>query len=354
MMPSNTIDASSSSAPPPPNPVLTAYEDFRRNTPVVTRSILTVLVLSYLLSWVIDPHFAMANIPQFSVFGFEIYRILTSPLVNTRFFSLLFAFLSFTSQGKRMENSMGSTAFGVLCLTMGVLANVLFLVTNVLLYYVSGGEQAYLFTAAAGIWLILFGIIAMECVQAPRGTQRPLFFCKIPTIYYPLALFAVFGLFGQSFSVANLISMGIGYAYGFGYLDGLKPSAPRISQWEETILADWTRNEGWVTGQAILGSDAWSEANGGSASEGMSLPTMQRGSAQRTSAVSEATGSARAGSVFRSGIREDANNAADHASLLANAGSGHTLGTTSRRPTDPRTARLEALERRGIVGDNAV
>jgi membrane associated rhomboid family serine protease len=146
--------------PPAPNPFLSAYESFKQNTPYLTRTILSIQAVSYLASWFINPHYALANIPQFAVFQFEIYRVVLSPLVNTTLISLIFAFLSFTEMGKRLEYSMGTVAFGWFCLGVAMISNLGFLAVSLLLYMVSGGEQGYLLSSASGIWLILFGAIA--------------------------------------------------------------------------------------------------------------------------------------------------------------------------------------------------
>jgi membrane associated rhomboid family serine protease len=252
---------SSPSDPPPPNPVLTAYENFMQSTPLVTRSILSIQVASYIFSWFVNPHYALANIPQFTLFQYEIYRVFTSPLVNTSLFSLVFSFLSFLQHGKRLEHSMGSTAFAWLCLTIGGLTNVAFLSLSLALYLLSGQDTAYMFSAASGIWLILFGIIAIECIQAPRTALRRLLFFEVPVLYYPFAIYAFFALLSASMSFPFLLSIGVGYAYGYGFLDKTKLSTSKAKQWEDTILANFTRREGWVVGHAATGSDAWNESS---------------------------------------------------------------------------------------------
>ena len=68
---------SSGNEPPPPNPVLTAYEAFLRDTPLVTRYTMTTLCISWVVSFFFDPTFAIANIPRFTIFKFEIYRLNT-------------------------------------------------------------------------------------------------------------------------------------------------------------------------------------------------------------------------------------------------------------------------------------
>lgn len=154
---------------------------------------------------------------------------------------------------------MGSTAFAWLCLMIAFLTNVAFLLLSFVLYAFSK-ETSYLMASASGIWLILFGTIAMECVQAPRGIERRLFFFNVPVLYYPLALYLFFAFVsGNLFSLGDLLSMAIGYAFGFGYLDFLKLSSVRARQWEDSVLINFARRDGWIAGQAVMGSGAWND-----------------------------------------------------------------------------------------------
>jgi len=250
------------SDPPPPNPVLTAYEGFVQSTPLVTRYILSIQFVSYLFSWVVNPHLALANIPQF-VLQFEVYRLVLSPLVNTSIISLIFAFLSFVDHGKRLEHSLGSAAFAWLCLTIGGTVNVAFFLLCLIAYAVSGQDKVFLFYSAAGIWLILFGIIAIECTQAPRTSKRRLFFFEVPVLFYPLALYLFFAFLSGGPSIPYLLSIGVGYTYGYGYLDRTKLTTSKAKQWEEGVLANFTRRQGWVVGHAATGMEAWNDASNG-------------------------------------------------------------------------------------------
>jgi membrane associated rhomboid family serine protease len=265
--------------PPPNNPILTAYEGWYHSTPFVTRSILSIQAISYLFSWLINhPEFALANIPHFILSPrYEIYRLILSPLVNTSFISLIVAYLSFNEPGKRLEYSLGSTRFAALCLSIGTITNVAFFTSSVVMFYIQGGgsDQGHvLLSSASGIWLVLFGIIAMECVQAPAGTQRKLFLWHVPVLYYPVALLLFFAFISASFSLAYCLSMAVGYLYGFGYLERIQFSHGKAAAWEDhgsnsssnssSSSFNWagylTRRDGWVSCHAATGSDAWMES----------------------------------------------------------------------------------------------
>ena len=179
---------------------------------MITRYILICQAITWILSFFIDFSFAIANNTHYTIFRFELYRIVLSPFVCTSLMSLVFAYISFVDNGRRLEFSMGSTAFAALLLTIAVVTNLLFLVVCGILYALSG-NRGYLFSPSIGIWIILFAVIAIECAKAPQNSMRKLFFFNVPTIYYPLALLCLFSIFG-GFQISYVISMAVGYAYG--------------------------------------------------------------------------------------------------------------------------------------------
>ena len=273
--------SSRSNEPPQPNPLLTAYESFVKNTPFVTRIILTIQVISYAFSWfMVNPTYSLGNIPLFSIQYFELYRILLSPLINDSFITLIFTFWSFQPLGQRLELSMGSTAFGWLCFMQAFAVNIIFILVSYFLYALTGSKP-YVLAISHGMWTILFGIIALECVRAPAGTKRTFFFgTQVPVRYYPVALYLVFAILAFDFSLANLISIGLGYLVGFGdsteasswsfYFRTIAGACKRLillpafraQQWEDRYLSGFANMmPGWVGANACLGLAAWNSEN---------------------------------------------------------------------------------------------
>uniref|UniRef100_A0A7S4NJ43 Derlin n=1 Tax=Odontella aurita TaxID=265563 RepID=A0A7S4NJ43_9STRA len=245
--------------PPDNNPVLSAYESFVRDTPLVTRYTLTTLTLSYMLSFFLNPSMALSNAVLWSIQRLELYRIVLSPLVCESGLTLIFAYMSFVDQGRRLEHSMGSAAFVALLLTLGGMANVAFLILMVVLYGLTG-SQVFLIYPCYGIWVVLLGIIAVECSSAPPGTQRRIFSWEFEAKYYPLVVLGFFTLLG-GLRVGEGIGMAIGYAYGYGYLDQIKIRSSTCRAWEDGCLRNFAQKPGWVVGTAATGADAWIPLN---------------------------------------------------------------------------------------------
>lgn len=218
----------SPSSPPDSNPVLSAYESYVQNTPLVTRYVLNSVVISYFMSFFVDPTFALANIPYFTIFRIQLYRILTSPFVCSSILNLFFAFMGFMNNGVKLEQSMGSALFGVLFFKLTIVTNLVFLIVSFLLWGLTNNE-GYLAGVSVGVWTVLLSIIAVECAQAPPNSKRKLFFFEVPVLYYPLVLLALFSLFA-GFRLSYCLGVAVGYLQGFGKLDRWKVKVEKVSR----------------------------------------------------------------------------------------------------------------------------
>jgi membrane associated rhomboid family serine protease len=180
------------------------------------------------MSFFVDPTFALANIPYFTIFRIQLYRILTSPFVCSSILNLFFAFMGFMNNGVKLEQSMGSALFGVLFFKLTIVTNLVFLIVSFLLWGLTNNE-GYLAGVSVGVWTVLLSIIAVECAQAPPNSKRKLFFFEVPVLYYPLVLLALFSLFA-GFRLSYCLGVAVGYLQGFGKLDRWKVKVEKVSR----------------------------------------------------------------------------------------------------------------------------
>jgi len=339
----NNEGSSSFSQPPEDNPILKAYESFVRGTPYVTRCLVQSQAITWILSWWIDLGLVVGNIPQFTLFHYEIYRLVLSPFICTSFISLLFCFLSFADYGKRMEYAIGSTAFAILLGVIGGIVNLLHLTICLILNEIEGSKE-WLFMPCFGIWILIFGLLSIDCFQAPATNTRRLFVFDVPVRYYPFALLVLFSLLG-GFQLAYLLAIGVGYAYQQGHLDKVcKVDVTRIQSWERTpAFEGYISQPGWIVNDASGRRGDWNESgegNGGSSTGGSLFASLLSGRRQPpTTTATSTTIGVPLGTTTSSSIQQEP---------FFPATGGRALGTTSRRssPIDPRQARLEALDRR--------
>lgn len=259
------VESNNNNGPPPANPVLTAYEGYLRDTPLITRYVLNSILISFFTSFFFSPAYLLANVPIFTILKFQLYRIITSPLICSDILSLFFAFMGFMNHGVKLEQSMGSTLFAVLFFTLTIVTNVLFLIISFILWGLTNNDK-HLAGVSMGIWVVLLGIIAVECAQAPPETKRRLFFLEVPALYYPLVLLALFSCFA-GFQLSYCLGVAVGYAYGYGKLDRWKVKPETVRKWEnrdqEGCLSGFVQRIGFVTLGMASGPNAWIISSGG-------------------------------------------------------------------------------------------
>lgn len=252
----------SDSVPPHDNPILKGYENYLTSTPFVTRVLLNGLVISYFVSWIVDLQYAMAFIPHFVVQYYEIYRVLTSVLVNQDFLSLAFAFFSFLRTGKLLEEAEGSATMAWLSIVVFTcFTNLLFLAAKICHAYMFN-DPSVLLHGSSGIWMVLFGMMALECTHAtqyqPHATRK-LLLCNIPTLYYPVAILLLFSFLSGRFQLSYAISCVLGYGIGYGKLEFLKlrQSYGKVLEESSVFQNSRIRQLGWISASSARGSASW-------------------------------------------------------------------------------------------------
>mmetsp|Transcript_20813 Transcript_20813/g.28881 ORF Transcript_20813/g.28881 Transcript_20813/m.28881 type:complete len:312 (-) Transcript_20813:86-1021(-) len=208
--------------------------------------------------------------PFFTVRHFEIYRLLLSPLVGNSILSIIIILLSYPATAQKMEYSSGSGAFLSLLLMLTVVTNIFFALLCYILYLFNVFAEA-IFWRSSGFFTTLFSLITIECMMNPDAPRRLMFIpVDIPSKYFPLALYALFSIFGGP-ELSFLVSIFVGYLYCKGQLDRLKPTSYQLEQLEATgagpggylrgIFHSLSRSKGWVLAGAALGHDAWIAVN---------------------------------------------------------------------------------------------
>jgi hypothetical protein len=204
---------------------------------------------------------------------------------------LVFAVASFSDRSKRMEQSLGSLRFSWLCVVLGALTNTAYLLISLFQFYIlsAGTDSISLYRVSSGIWLVLFGLLAIECMEAPPETKRMLFFSEVPVRIYPIALFGMFTVLnGFQISLPHAISLAIGYGY-FTKSCGARSLADctmlptaKANEWEESNIISTTlvQQKGWIgTASAARNDGAFLWTDDSNASNHGSGPAAHSGSA---------------------------------------------------------------------------
>lgn len=256
------------------NPLLRYYDMWSQTTPAVTRSSTIALVILYLFSWIIDLVEYLGNTPYYTIYYIELYRIILSPFVGNSLLSVIFILLFYPTMASRLEQSMGSGSYLAFVTTMSIVTNISFALICLIMSILSGNQLPMLMQCA-GFWSVCFSLIVVECMKTPDAPRRMLFIpVDIPSKYFPLALYAFFMLLG-GMKFDDLVAIGVGYAYAFGYLEKIRLSDSMISQQESNgILKSLTTTSGWIGASNAMGGQAFMPLSQTDPDQGGNMPTI--------------------------------------------------------------------------------
>lgn len=146
------------------NPILSYFIEWSDKTSCVTRNIMITLFVCLIISFFFpaSENF-LGNIPQYTIFKYQLYRLLCSPLVGNSLLNIILVCLFFPSIGGRLESSVGSASYLSLIILLTLFTSILFSLLCVVVFY-SGVIEA-IFYCSSGFWIVLFGLITIECWQ---------------------------------------------------------------------------------------------------------------------------------------------------------------------------------------------
>lgn len=375
----------------------------------MTRYILMGQAITWILSFFIDFSYAIANTVHFTIFKFELYRIVLSPFVCPSLMSLVFAYISFVDNGRRLEFSVGSTAFAALLLTIAVVTNLAHLVVCFTLYALSG-NRGFFFSPGKLITVyfsfcaqfrflsdppkmqrLVFGLFCLVSLRSsvPRHRQIPIgdfsfltfqrftihWRCFVSFLFLEAFKYPIFSQWrldmptGKYFMTMSLFSrkqvpaedsltdLRLYLFHRNGFLDRLKIGGSRSKQWEDSILVNFAGREGWVISNDAAGSGAWTETGEISAGGGFNLFSQVAGQQQPQQQTAQGAGNVATPGDPRPGRAFNTPSAVatgDSTGTTFPPSGGRALGSATRRTNaDPRQARLQAIESRsGATGSD--
>ena len=158
------------------NVLLGWYQQWSQQTPYITRSTCIALVVIYIVSFIIQADEILGNIPFFTTTHFEIYRILTSPLVGNSILNVIILLFIFPQIASRMESSNGSLNFLYLMMLITLSVNISFNIFCFLLFWMDTPHA--LFFNCSGFWTVCMGLITIESMYTAEVPRQLFFVCS--------------------------------------------------------------------------------------------------------------------------------------------------------------------------------
>ena len=215
-----------------------------------------IVVFSTLILYLLNlfiPYVALllVDIPYFTIYYCQLWRLFTTPFMTTGILSIIFTLIFWFKDAVKLENQIGTVKYMLIffmntffiqllyCLLMFLLS--LIIQSNVLLKMKVTPRGV----KNEGLWPILLCDLTLLCLSNPEENMRFFLFpCVIKAKFYPLILFLVFTILsGFSFDFEILCGIGFGFLYHYYLKNKISISNNFALKVENSFLCRWMKNK---------------------------------------------------------------------------------------------------------------
>ena len=215
-----------------------------------------IIVFSTLIFFIINlftpyPAFYLVDIPYFTIFHLQIWRLFTTPFITTGLISIVFSLLFWYRHAKQIEQEKGTikymlnffmNTFFIQLMYCVLMLIITLIIQNTIMLKMKITMRG---VRNQGLWPILMCDLTLFCLSNPEANMRFFFFpCNIKAKYYPLVLFGIFTLlsnFNIDFEILCGIAFGFIYHYYLRYK--IEISNAFSLKVENSFLCKWMKNK---------------------------------------------------------------------------------------------------------------
>ena len=200
--------------------------------------------------------FYLSNIPLYTIFHYQAWRIVSSFLVTTNIFNVILGLVFWTREGSSMETRLGTLKYIIIFIMNNVLIQILYTLIISLISLIMQekdfmqkklkikyGYHDTIQIENCGLWPSIMCELTLLCISNPNIKVKFLFIpYEFSAKFYPIIIFAVFCVF-NIFNYINIIEVFIGILFSFIYQyilkNKLNVSDKFVEKLEKSICFCW-------------------------------------------------------------------------------------------------------------------
>ena len=190
----------------------------------ISLSTLTLCILNLFFSSI---SFYLSNIPYYTIFHFQIWRLLSSVLITTNIINVILGLVFWTREGSSIETRLGTMKYIIIFLRNTFLIEILYSLIIYIISLIVRNKDFTLIkinkkgiTRNCGFWPVIMCEITLLCICNPNTRVKLL--CSpwdFKAKYYPIIWFAIFCCFNH---YNNDIEVFTGILFAFIYQYALR------------------------------------------------------------------------------------------------------------------------------------
>ena len=220
--------------------------------PFFVKIVVCSTIILYLINFII-PYVAyfLADIPYFTIYYFQIWRIFTTPFITTSLFSVIFSIYFWYEKASRLEKDIGTIKYIIIFFMNSFCIQIMFCILMLLLSLIIRNKAPLVMKISQGgvrnegIWPILMCDLTLLCLSNPNEIMQFRFFpCTIKAKYYPIFLFLIFTIIsGFQIDFENICGIGFGFLYHYFLRNRLKISNNFAEKLGNSCLCRWMKTK---------------------------------------------------------------------------------------------------------------
>ena len=225
---------------------------FLDNLPFFIKWFMIITLFFFLLNFfTVYIAFYLANIPYYTIYQCQFWRLITTAFITTGLINLIFSLLIFYRYSINTEKDIGTIKYMLNffrnCLFIQIIYSLITLLISLIIRnsilmkmkLTMGGVHN------DGLWPILMCEITLFCLSNPERDMRFFIFpCVFKAEYYPLILFGIFTLL-SNFNIDFEILSGIAFGFLCHYYlkNKIEFSNQFVLKLENSFLCKWMKNK---------------------------------------------------------------------------------------------------------------
>jgi membrane associated rhomboid family serine protease len=201
-------------------------------------------ILNLFISYI---SFFLTNIPLFTIYKFQLWRLITNVFITTSLLNIIFAFLSWIKDAIELENRNGTLKYMIIFFINSIFIQIIYCFILVLCYLLTNNKLILTLNIIMGkvenngIWPLIMGELTLLCMTNPEVPMRVFFFpCEVKAKYYPIVLFFLFVMFnGMQIDFGVLSGIIYGLLYHYLLRNKLQITDQFIQKLEISFLFKW-------------------------------------------------------------------------------------------------------------------
>ena len=165
----------------------TKIKTWWNSVPLFIKFIMIFTSILYILNLFI-PYisFFFSNIPYYTIFKIQIWRLITNAFITTSLLNILFAFISWIKDACALENSMGTIKYMLIFFINSILIQIIYSFILILISIIIQNKSVLKLNLIGrnvennGLWPIIMSELTLLCMMNPESPMRVFFFpCEV-------------------------------------------------------------------------------------------------------------------------------------------------------------------------------